>query len=178
MALADVQISLPLVFYPLKLFQWTKHYVLASSHVWTPPARRGSGDIWLISWTSLKIHCLHICKLITNLCSKYILLSQCAEVAKGFRYCNHRLCFLLCAWGLETLHRKLIKPKESAEHHQTSLGRSLDKSLVTAWPHCQAFPLTQFIVIVCKNGGAGSLNNINEKGEESPTNGKRGEVSS
>ena len=64
---------------------------------------------------------MHSCELMTNLRAKKVL-SHHAEVAKDFRSCNLRLCFLQCDWRLENSPQRailLMKPDGLVECHQT-----------------------------------------------------------
>ena len=55
----------------------------------------------------------------TNLHAKKVL-CHCAEVAKDFRCCNHRLCFLQCDWQTENSLQKVINVNEARGIDQMS----------------------------------------------------------
>ena len=95
------------------------HSLVPRSHL----ARRGSGDIWLISWASIA-YCMHSCELITNLRTKKVLCHR-VEVVKNFWCYNHRLCFLQRDWLLANSSWQINEAKESAKGHQTSATNAL-----------------------------------------------------
>ena len=76
---------------------------------------------------------MHSCKLIINLHAKKVLCQR-AEVAKNFRYCNHRLCFLQCDWQLENYPQTAINVNEAWGIGWMSLGPLLAGG-VWAWDY-------------------------------------------